>query len=146
MRLSLLETEHMKCTFVYTVMIRLSRTRLFPVDISVLTSFPNCLNRPLVRRWKSVPTLFVWTSEISGLSEPGLTNHHCIDIMACVTRHKPIFNQGTQKEVSLALRKQSYPTHQTTVSANKCTAPFKCFISLWLNQSMNLLTWTLKLR
>ena len=36
------------------------------------------LNRPLVRTWKSVPTLFVRTSEISGLSEPGLTNHHCI--------------------------------------------------------------------
>ena len=35
------------------------------------------LNRPLVRTWKSVPTLFVRTSEISGLSEPGLTNHHC---------------------------------------------------------------------
>ena len=27
---------------------------------------------------KSVPELFVRTSEISGLSEPGLTNHHCI--------------------------------------------------------------------
>ena len=32
------------------------------------------LNRPLVQTWKSVPTLFVRTSEISGL----VTNHHCI--------------------------------------------------------------------
>ena len=46
------------------------RIRFFPIDISGL------LNRPLVRTWKSVPTLFVQTSEISGLSEPGLTNHH----------------------------------------------------------------------
>ena len=48
------------------------RTRLFLVDHSGL------LNRPLVWTRKSVPTLFVRTSEISGLSEPGLTNHHCI--------------------------------------------------------------------
>ena len=36
------------------------------------------LNRLLVDLWKSVSALFVQTSEISGLSEPGLTNHHCI--------------------------------------------------------------------
>ena len=35
------------------------------------------LNRPLVRTWNSVPTLFVRISKISGLSEPGVTNHHC---------------------------------------------------------------------
>ena len=42
-----------------------------------LNKFSGLLNRPLVQTWKSVPILFVWISEISGLSEPGLTNHHC---------------------------------------------------------------------
>ena len=52
------------------------RTRLFLVDISELT-FSGLLNHSLVQTWKSVPTLFVWTSKIFGLSEPGLMNHHC---------------------------------------------------------------------
>ena len=43
-----------------------------------INEFSGLLNRPLVRTWKSVPTLFVRTNEISGLSEPGLTNHLCI--------------------------------------------------------------------
>ena len=42
-----------------------------------INKFSGLLNRPLVRMWKSAPTLFVRTSEISGLSEPILTNHHC---------------------------------------------------------------------
>ena len=43
-----------------------------------INGFSKLLNRQLVGTWKSVPTVFVRTSEISGLSEPGLTNHHCI--------------------------------------------------------------------
>ena len=43
-----------------------------------INEFSGLLNRPLVRTRISVPPLFVPTSEISGLSEPGLTNHHCI--------------------------------------------------------------------
>ena len=43
-----------------------------------INKFSGLLNRPLVRTWKLVPTVFVRTSEISGLSEPGLMNHHCI--------------------------------------------------------------------
>ena len=42
-----------------------------------ISEFSGLLNRPLLWTWKSVPTLFVRISEISGLSEPGLTNHHC---------------------------------------------------------------------
>ena len=42
-----------------------------------INEFSGLLNRPIVRTWKSVPTLYVRTSEISGLSESGLTNHHC---------------------------------------------------------------------
>ena len=53
------------------------RTGLFPVDISGFTSFFGLLNRSLVRTWKSVSTLFVRPSEMSGLLEPGLTNHNC---------------------------------------------------------------------
>ena len=34
--------------------------------------------------WKSVPTLFVQTGEISGLSQPGLTNHHCTSGVMCL--------------------------------------------------------------
>ena len=34
-------------------------------------------NRQSVQKRKLVPTLFVQISEISGLPEPGLTNHHC---------------------------------------------------------------------
>ena len=43
-----------------------------------IKEFSGLLNGSLVWTWKSVPALFVRTSEISGLSEPGLTNHHCI--------------------------------------------------------------------
>ena len=42
-----------------------------------INKFSRLLNRPLVRTGKLVPTLFVRTSEISGLSEPGLMNHQC---------------------------------------------------------------------
>ena len=42
-----------------------------------INKFSGLLNCPLVRTWKWVPTLFVWTSKISRLSELGLTNHHC---------------------------------------------------------------------
>ena len=42
-----------------------------------INEFSELLSWPLVRTWKSVATLFVRTSEISWLSEPGLTNHHC---------------------------------------------------------------------
>ena len=42
-----------------------------------INEFSGLLNRPLVQTSKSVLTLFVRTSEISGLSEPGLTKHHC---------------------------------------------------------------------
>ena len=43
-----------------------------------INKFSGLLNRQLVLTWKSVPTLFVRISKISGLSEPGLTNHQCI--------------------------------------------------------------------
>ena len=43
--------------------------------------FYGLLNRPLVRTWELVPTLFVGSSEISGLSEPGLMNHHCTHLV-----------------------------------------------------------------
>ena len=39
--------------------------------------FSGLLKRPSVQKRKSVPALIVRISEISGLSEPGLTNHHC---------------------------------------------------------------------
>ena len=42
-----------------------------------INEFSGLLNRPSVQKRKSVPALFVQISEISGLSEPGLTNHHC---------------------------------------------------------------------
>ena len=42
-----------------------------------INEFSGLLNRPSVQERKSVPALFVRISEISGLSEPGLTNHHC---------------------------------------------------------------------
>ena len=51
------------------------------------------LNPQFVWMWKLVPTLFVRTSEISGLSEPGLTNHHCISAFAadCVSEWHHIY-------------------------------------------------------
>ena len=60
-----------------------------------INKFSGLLNRPLVRTWTSVPTLFVRTSEIFGLSEPGLTNHHC----TCKSKYTPglsrcIFTRG----------------------------------------------------
>ena len=55
----------------------LIRTRLFPDRYFRINKFSGLLNRPSVQELKSVPALFVQISEISGLSEPGLTNHHC---------------------------------------------------------------------
>ena len=43
-----------------------------------INKFSGLLNLPSVQKRKSVPALLVRISEISGLSEPGLTNHHCI--------------------------------------------------------------------
>ena len=60
----------------YTVMVCLSG-HVCSLSIFWINEFSRLLNHPLVQTWKSVPTLFVQTSEISGLSEPGLTNHHC---------------------------------------------------------------------
>ena len=45
-----------------------------------INEFSGLLNRPSVQKRKSVPALFVRISEISRLSEPGLTNHHCIQL------------------------------------------------------------------
>ena len=42
-----------------------------------INEFSGLLKRPSVQKRKSVPALFVRISAISGLSEPGLTNHHC---------------------------------------------------------------------
>ena len=42
-----------------------------------INKFSGLLNCPLVRTRKSVPALFVRISETIGLSEPGLTYHHC---------------------------------------------------------------------
>ena len=42
-----------------------------------INEFSGLLNRLSVQERKSIPALFVRISEISGLSEPGLTNHHC---------------------------------------------------------------------
>ena len=70
-------TQNSTITRQNTVMIRLSRHVCSQSDISGWTSLSGLLNRPLVRTWKSVPTLFSGLAEISGLSEPGLTNHHC---------------------------------------------------------------------
>ena len=55
-----------------------------------INEFSGWLNCPLVRTEKSVPALFV--REISGLSEPGSTNHHCTScysycmLCACILR------------------------------------------------------------
>ena len=42
-----------------------------------INEFSGLLKSPSVQKRKLVPALFVQISEISGLSEPGLTNHHC---------------------------------------------------------------------
>ena len=70
---NLTENEHLQRWFIYPD--TLVSGRYFRIN-----EFSGLLNRPLVRTWKSVPTLFVRTSEISGLSKPGLTNHHCIPL------------------------------------------------------------------
>ena len=55
-----------------------------------INEFSGLLKRPSVQKRKSVPTLFVRISEISGLSEPGLTNHHCIYCgNVCIHRASP---------------------------------------------------------
>ena len=48
--------------------------------------------------WKLVPALFVQTSEISGLLEPGLTNHHCNTIY--FTQFKCIMLYGFKQKAN----------------------------------------------
>ena len=45
-----------------------------------INKFSGLLNLPSVQKRKFVPALFVLISEISGLSEPRLTKHHCIHL------------------------------------------------------------------
>ena len=60
-----------------------------------INEFSGLLNRPSVQERKSVPALFVRISEISGLSEPGLTNHHCTFVLLSV--HVSTLNQTWYK-------------------------------------------------
>ena len=62
------------------------RTRLFLVNISGLTSFPDS---PISLDVAIGPHTFcpIRTSETSGLSEPGLTNHHCIYELKRISTH-----------------------------------------------------------
>ena len=70
--------------------------RYFQID-----EFSGLLNRPSVQERKSVPTLFFRISEISGLSEPGLTNHHCIWYVLSKFLSKPqVFSDKRFSQVS----------------------------------------------
>ena len=71
--------EHANLLNVNTVMFVKPDT-FVPSQYFRVNQFSWLLNRPLVWTRKSVPALFVRTSEISGLSEPGFTNHHCTPI------------------------------------------------------------------
>ena len=70
---------------IYTVMIRLSghicsRPKVPDKRVFRITESPIGPDLEIGSR------IFVRTSEISGLSEPGLTNHHCIYIPICNTK------------------------------------------------------------
>ena len=60
-----------------------------------INKFSGLLNCPLVRTWKSVPTLFVRTSEISGLSEPRLTNLRCSSFQPDPTQDVSLVGHNT---------------------------------------------------
>ena len=78
------------------------------------------MNRPSAKEQKLVPVLFVRISEISGLSEPGLTNHHCTvltlanhcenkvvtNIVSCKSYHA---GYRTRNKYSSKLRLLKYP-------------------------------------
>ena len=59
-----------------------------------INEFSGLLNRPSVQKRKLVPALFVRISEISGLSEPGLTNHHCTLIIINVILYMYLFQHN----------------------------------------------------
>ena len=76
--------EHKRDKTVWCVFIKLDIQWWFvnpdtfvPSQYFRINKFFGLLKRPSVQKRKSVPALFVRISEISGLSEPGLTNHHC---------------------------------------------------------------------
>ena len=64
-------SQHIQWWFVYP-------DTFVPGQYFRIEEFSGLLNSPLAQTWKLVPTLFVRTSKISGLSEPGLKNHHCM--------------------------------------------------------------------
>ena len=68
-----------------TVMICLSDT-FVPSRYFRINEFSGLLNCPSVQKQKSVPALFVRISEISRLSEPRLTNHHCMLFLIIVLK------------------------------------------------------------
>ena len=70
---------HVPCLTSHATIFQLYMSDTFvPCQYFRINMLSGLLNRPSVRTWLLVPTLFVWTSEISGLSEPRLTNLHCI--------------------------------------------------------------------
>ena len=75
-----LEKRHIKWWFV-------NPDTFVPGRYFRINEFSGLLNCPSVQERKSVTALFVRISEISRLSEPGLTNHHC-------TRHIETCNES----------------------------------------------------
>ena len=50
----------------------------------------------------SVPALFVRTSKISGLSEPGLKNHHCILLALYTCLDKKVLKLIIYRKIGLS--------------------------------------------
>ena len=133
-----------------------------------INKFSGLLNRPLVRTWKLVPTLFVRTSEISGILEPGLTNHHCISaiknnwmtlwnllkiytVSFCwihVYKHDCMLGWHCWHSMAASVNKKYYHQHHTNVLTHfpnvfNCHDVIIIFWQLWTQKlpTLRMLTW-----
>ena len=106
-----------------------------------INEFSGLLNRPLVQTWKLAPTLLVQTSKISGLSEPGWTNHHCrwfmtegwLDRQTERRTHRQRGPSNFTLQVQLTMIKVPNLNYCTKTICNKVHIPYCMFFILFVS-------------
>ena len=102
-----------------------------------INEFSELLNHPSVQKKKSVPAFFVRISKIFGLSEPGLMNHHCCQVIMtgrvceCITKlQKSFFCQVAGKYTIFFLH--VYHSESDIVNTSKhLTSLYFTFLCNW---------------
>ena len=103
-----------------------------------INEFSGLLNRPSVQKRKSVPALFVRISEISGLSELGLTNHHCTFIVTSLQKQIVLIyiKRCMFQQCSLNAPIKRHLLYKGVPSALTCV-----YCSVWRNLMLQTTSW-----